>query len=1182
MHMFHSASLKLGLERAVMSQNREQSDENEDGGKSSKKSNREAQAKEIDQLLKKGAYDVFRDDDDKEAEKFMETDIDQLLEHSSKTVTYGATATSALGTGLGSFSKASFVASTDDGAKDVDLDDPDFWSKAVGLDIPPAEIPDDIAAMIDDGVKRTRKQVEQYDPYAESSMAEQMKNDQIELEKMLEEEERERVQAESNKSKKGKDEKRKLNRDGNSRQNDSQPSKVNSNNESSYNKAIPRVLKEMKPKNGKSKKRALALRRAENEDPLIEQFKQAWEIPQRNRATAAAIRFGFGRFCKVRNEANLSSLPLQDLEIFMRSYSYQLSLQFSVTLMTRLHNGSDPEQSRAIVKAWLGSTCDQEVDWICDSMQTVLKFQVEVESYRRFLRLPAILTEPNYVHDLRHGAGFRALRRLGVLARLNCIVAKCVNEIIFCIGQEELEKRGCNINELESLDLDQKSRFVSNDELAIAIGSKFLQLNMKRPALWWDRNCDIGLVIGTFIHGLSNYESMRRDRNLPFGERISQFCKRDPTSKMANERFRYATDATRRVFEDALEAGRVKAELEVQAAVAAAAKAAQQREVDAALLRKGGVEAEGAVRNMPDTQVDDAFEFDGTDTHFVTLPRMHQNIQEAVIKFKARSTTEGNLQDELTKIDDDIELSMGRGQTSRIKEHHLLPLPDSRILDHRFMLLLREIESPNVEESQELDDMWQKSNDVATILQVRSAILSKFDSDAVTMINEYSGIGLSAIQCGISHRTLNDGSDYSFGSASNQIAQLAYGTDAPRYLRALCVPMNVTRFAISGLLYSDFSIVKAFMMSERLRYFGREDATPSFTSSDLQGAALSATMLTDETWMHSSSRPTVLAPMDPVETIAEAFRSNAKLRGVVCCAVAIFGFPSSCEVPISTELLNYVHGNNASTDTELFDIQKFRESVIKLDPDVEVPDAHALQDYVENILLPHCLRLCVYGNGPSTRNARGSHGDYETAFGIGIHPEPSLPHPSPLPDPCFRVQQHSLEAIGLANAMLRRIRLLRSCIYLSSLTSDIPSSAVVTKAKSAVMGRSVYEMPVWWCPWVHDVALLLHAATRGLFSLMVDRSEHEVFSTRAIETFLCTNCKPMTETVFGPTRNLSSETPSSEQRLKWSTQQSKTFPSLYQLERRLGLFCNELTTELQNEFRFDYIPMFDHGGWPRK
>eukprot|EP00339_Tiarina_fusa_P020815 CAMPEP_0117067990 /NCGR_PEP_ID=MMETSP0472-20121206/47609_1 /TAXON_ID=693140 ORGANISM="Tiarina fusus, Strain LIS" /NCGR_SAMPLE_ID=MMETSP0472 /ASSEMBLY_ACC=CAM_ASM_000603 /LENGTH=41 /DNA_ID= /DNA_START= /DNA_END= /DNA_ORIENTATION= len=38
--------------------------------------------------------------------------------------------------GLGSFSKASFVTDTGDGDKDVDLDDPDFWQKAVGFDAP--------------------------------------------------------------------------------------------------------------------------------------------------------------------------------------------------------------------------------------------------------------------------------------------------------------------------------------------------------------------------------------------------------------------------------------------------------------------------------------------------------------------------------------------------------------------------------------------------------------------------------------------------------------------------------------------------------------------------------------------------------------------------------------------------------------------------------------------------------------------------------------------------------------------------------------------------------------------------------------------------------------------------------------------------------------------------------------
>lgn len=126
--MFHSASLKLGLDRAVLAHQR-QNTSSDDGSSSKRKSKaeREEQAKEIDELLKKGAYDVFNVDDDKEAQKFMDTDIDQLLEQSSRKVTYGETATSSLSSGLGSFSKASFVASTGEGdGKDVDLDDVSF------------------------------------------------------------------------------------------------------------------------------------------------------------------------------------------------------------------------------------------------------------------------------------------------------------------------------------------------------------------------------------------------------------------------------------------------------------------------------------------------------------------------------------------------------------------------------------------------------------------------------------------------------------------------------------------------------------------------------------------------------------------------------------------------------------------------------------------------------------------------------------------------------------------------------------------------------------------------------------------------------------------------------------------------------------------------------------------------
>lgn len=216
MHMFHSASLKLGLDRAVLAAQRQSSSVEEGSGRKRKsKAEKQEQAKEIDALLKKGAYDVFNDDDDTDAQQFMDTDIDQLLEKSSRTVTYGESATTSLASGLGSFSKASFVASTGDGdGKDVDLDDvslalrdllvmllvcsrvfseqPDFWSKAVGLEAPPPEEDPTMALIIDE--KRSRKQVKSYDPLAEEAELERLR-----LEEIAQRKEEERVEKERKK-----------------------------------------------------------------------------------------------------------------------------------------------------------------------------------------------------------------------------------------------------------------------------------------------------------------------------------------------------------------------------------------------------------------------------------------------------------------------------------------------------------------------------------------------------------------------------------------------------------------------------------------------------------------------------------------------------------------------------------------------------------------------------------------------------------------------------------------------------------------------------------------------------------------------------------------------------------------------------------------------------------------------
>lgn len=426
--MFHAASMKLGLDRAVLAHQRQQETDDGEEAQSKSKSEREVQAKEIDELLKKGAYDVFRDDDDTEAKQFLESDIDSLLERSAKKVTYGDVNANSLSSGLGSFSKASFVADTGAGETDVDLDDPQFWEKAVGLQAP-VEMPENVAHMIDDGVKRSRKQVQVFDPYAPFAEAEQKKKDRLEQRLKEEKEEKKRLRLERKQKKMEEKERRKREKqEGRNRPSDSSPEK---DDEDGGKKS-----KESLSKKEKRAERRRALRKAENEDPVMERLKQAWEPSQRNRATSAALRFGFARFCKIRNESHLTSLPIQDLEVFFRSYVYQLSLQAAVTLLALLRspanasaNASGMVPIRSLLCQWLGQPGTNELEWVCSAVYSAIKMQLEVEDQRRSLRLPMTLAEATYVTELRQGAAIRALRRISLLSRLTTIVDNALDDV---------------------------------------------------------------------------------------------------------------------------------------------------------------------------------------------------------------------------------------------------------------------------------------------------------------------------------------------------------------------------------------------------------------------------------------------------------------------------------------------------------------------------------------------------------------------------------------------------------------------------------------------------------------------------------------------------------------------------------------------------------------------------------
>ncbi|XP_056009130.1 chromodomain-helicase-DNA-binding protein 8-like isoform X4 [Ostrea edulis] len=108
--MFDKASLKLGLDKAVL----------QSMGSDKTAPQAQMSKKEIEELLRKGAYGALMDDD-KAGDEFCEEDIDQILQRRTQVIQIESE-------GKGStFAKASFSMS---GTRtDIDINDPNFWQK---------------------------------------------------------------------------------------------------------------------------------------------------------------------------------------------------------------------------------------------------------------------------------------------------------------------------------------------------------------------------------------------------------------------------------------------------------------------------------------------------------------------------------------------------------------------------------------------------------------------------------------------------------------------------------------------------------------------------------------------------------------------------------------------------------------------------------------------------------------------------------------------------------------------------------------------------------------------------------------------------------------------------------------------------------------------------------------------
>lgn len=128
--MFRAASIKLGLDYAVMHNlNGQRAMDGIEADRSADHASKLSR-KELENLLKHGAYGAFAAD----SEGAEDETIDQILSRSATVLHEEGADGSQRSSVKSSFSKASFVsAGSADAANTVSVDDPDFWQKVVGL-----------------------------------------------------------------------------------------------------------------------------------------------------------------------------------------------------------------------------------------------------------------------------------------------------------------------------------------------------------------------------------------------------------------------------------------------------------------------------------------------------------------------------------------------------------------------------------------------------------------------------------------------------------------------------------------------------------------------------------------------------------------------------------------------------------------------------------------------------------------------------------------------------------------------------------------------------------------------------------------------------------------------------------------------------------------------------------------
>ena len=240
--------------------------------------------------------------------------------------------------------------------------------------------------------------------------------------------------------------------------------------------------------------------------------------------------------------------------------------------------------------------------------------------------------------------------------------------------------------------------------------------------------------------------------------------------------------------------------------------------------------------------------------------------------------------------------------------------------------------------------------------------------------------------------------------------------------------------------------------------------------------------------------------------------------------------------------------------------------------------AEDVESYIMDVLLPHCISVSLFCRGATMQQ------NYNSCNSLSKNKEIFF-----FPDPLQPLSKHSVDAVVNAYTLLRRCSLLNSIHSL--VRGAIPKDDIHNFLRSEGMRQNDHGIPCWWCPWIHDIGLLVHAAKFGLFTIIQDRKLSDEQLNKSESVFGSNLLEKHVESLFIkgqdgsppflPQKVIAQAPPSELKSLIKS--QTSHFPSATDIECRLSFICGELSRmhgkEEDSWFYVD-LPMYDHVRWP--